>query len=218
MGPSHAWDGVAEASSFRSPNAPDSSCRSASGSWSRACRPLPGGRRAVRSNSASTCREPRSAHRNSSSRFARRCRRTDSIRVASRSKSPRRCSSRRSSRPWEVLPNSANLVYSLHSMTSEPATARLSYLQRFPVDIIKIDRQFIDELDEHPRSATLARMILQLTSGLDMVSVAEGIERPSQLRALKALGCNLGQGSLLSEPLGGGPSGAVLRCRVTIGP
>ena len=44
-------------------------------------------------------------------------------------------------------------------------------------------------------------MILQLTSGLDMVSVAEGIERPAQLRALKALGCNLGQGSLLSEPL-----------------
>ena len=77
----------------------------------------------------------------------------------------------------------------------------MSYLQRFPVDIIKIDRQFIDELDEHPRSATLAQMILQLTSGLDMVSVAEGIERPSQLRALKALGCNLGQGSLLSKPL-----------------
>ena len=77
----------------------------------------------------------------------------------------------------------------------------LSYLQRFPVDIIKIDRQFIDELDEHPRSATLAQMILQLTSGLDMVSVADGIERPSQLRALKALGCNLGQGSLLSKPL-----------------
>jgi diguanylate cyclase (GGDEF)-like protein/PAS domain S-box-containing protein len=77
----------------------------------------------------------------------------------------------------------------------------LSYLQRFPVDVIKIERQFIDELDEHPRSATLARMILQLTSGLEMVSVAEGIERPTQLRALKALGCDLGQGSLLSEPL-----------------
>ena len=77
----------------------------------------------------------------------------------------------------------------------------LSYLHRFPVDVIKIDRQFIHELDEHPRSATLARMILQMTCGLDMVSVAEGIERPSQLRALKALGCNLGQGSLLSEPL-----------------
>jgi len=77
----------------------------------------------------------------------------------------------------------------------------LSYLQRFPVDVVKIDRQFIEELDEQPRSATLAKMILQLTAGLEMVSVAEGIERPSQLRALQALGCDLGQGYLLSGPL-----------------
>jgi EAL domain-containing protein (putative c-di-GMP-specific phosphodiesterase class I) len=77
----------------------------------------------------------------------------------------------------------------------------LSYLQRFPVDIVKIDRQFIQELGDDPSEATLARMILQLTAGLDMLSVAEGIERPAQLRALQALGCDLGQGYLLSEPL-----------------
>ncbi|HYN34950.1 MAG TPA: bifunctional diguanylate cyclase/phosphodiesterase [Ilumatobacteraceae bacterium] len=80
-------------------------------------------------------------------------------------------------------------------------SSSLSHLQKFPIDVIKIDRQFIDELDEDSRSATMARMILQLTSGLDMVSVAEGIQRPTQLRALKAFGCDLGQGSLLSEPL-----------------
>jgi diguanylate cyclase (GGDEF)-like protein/PAS domain S-box-containing protein len=77
----------------------------------------------------------------------------------------------------------------------------LSYLQRFPVDIVKIDRQFVDELDEQPRNMSLARMILQLTSGLDVTSVAEGIERPAQLRALQALGCDVGQGYLLSGPL-----------------
>ena len=77
----------------------------------------------------------------------------------------------------------------------------LSYLQRFPVDVVKIDRQFVEELDEHPRTATLARMILQLTTGLDIMSIAEGIERPSQLRALQELGCDMGQGYLLSEPL-----------------
>jgi diguanylate cyclase (GGDEF)-like protein/PAS domain S-box-containing protein len=77
----------------------------------------------------------------------------------------------------------------------------LSYLQRFPVDVVKIDRQFIQELDDDPRQATLAKMILQLTAGLDVQSVAEGIERPEQLRALRALGCDLGQGYLLSEPL-----------------
>lgn len=77
----------------------------------------------------------------------------------------------------------------------------LSYLQRFPVDIVKIDRQFVDELDERPRNMSLARMILQLTAGLDVTSVAEGIERPAQLRALQALGCDVGQGYLLSGPL-----------------
>jgi len=77
----------------------------------------------------------------------------------------------------------------------------LSYLQRFPVDVIKIDRQFVDELGDHPRSTTLAKMILQLTAGLDVVSVAEGIERPAQLHELLQLGCNLGQGYLLSGPI-----------------
>jgi diguanylate cyclase (GGDEF)-like protein len=77
----------------------------------------------------------------------------------------------------------------------------LSYLQQFPVDIVKIDRQFIDELDDHPRSMSLAKMILQLTSGLEVTSIAEGIERPGQLRALQELGCDIGQGFLLSGPL-----------------
>ena len=77
----------------------------------------------------------------------------------------------------------------------------LSSLQKFPVDIVKIDRQFIEELDEKPRTMPLAEMILQLTAGLEVISIAEGIERPAQLRALKALGCDIGQGYLLSGPL-----------------
>ena len=77
----------------------------------------------------------------------------------------------------------------------------LSYLQQFPVDIVKIDRQFIDELDEKPRNMSLAKMILQLTAGLEVISIAEGIERPAQLRTLQALGCDIGQGYLLSGPL-----------------
>ena len=77
----------------------------------------------------------------------------------------------------------------------------LSYLQRFPVDVVKIDRRFIEELDEHPRTMPLAKMILQLTAGLGIESIAEGIERPAQLRTLQALGCDIGQGYLLSGPL-----------------
>ncbi len=77
----------------------------------------------------------------------------------------------------------------------------LSYLQRFPVDVVKIDRQFVSELGGGPRSSTLARMILQMTSSLEVKSVAEGIERPEQLAELRRLGCDIGQGYLLSAPL-----------------
>ena len=77
----------------------------------------------------------------------------------------------------------------------------LSYLQQFAVDIVKIDRQFVDEVDDQTHLMPLAKMILQLTAGLDVISVAEGIERPAQLEALQALGCDVGQGYLLSGPL-----------------
>ena len=77
----------------------------------------------------------------------------------------------------------------------------LSHLQRFPVDVVKIDRTLIGELGEDPGSAMLARMILQLTSGLDIASVADGIDRPSQLRTLRELGCTHGQGQVLSGPM-----------------
>ncbi len=77
----------------------------------------------------------------------------------------------------------------------------LSYLQRFPVDIVKIDRRFVEELGEAQKSSTLASMILQMTSALGVTSVAEGIENPAQLHVLRGLGCDLGQGYLLSRPL-----------------
>jgi diguanylate cyclase (GGDEF)-like protein/PAS domain S-box-containing protein len=77
----------------------------------------------------------------------------------------------------------------------------LSYLQRFPVDVVKIDPQYVDELDGQPRKMSLAAMILQLTAGLEVISIAEGIERPGQLHALQSLGCDLGQGFLLCGPL-----------------
>ncbi len=77
----------------------------------------------------------------------------------------------------------------------------LSYLQRFPVDILKIDRQFVDEVDGDAKQSSLAKMILQMSSTLEITSVAEGIERPSQLAALRQFGCDIGQGFLLSRPL-----------------
>jgi len=77
----------------------------------------------------------------------------------------------------------------------------LSYLQKFPVDVLKIDRQFVNEVDGDHRQSSLARMILQMSAALGVASVGEGIERPTQLQALRQLGCDVGQGYLLSRPL-----------------
>ena len=66
---------------------------------------------------------------------------------------------------------------------------------------MKIDRAFIEELGDGQKSSTLAEMILQMTAALGVTSVAEGIERSAQLSELRRLGCDLGQGHLLSRPM-----------------
>jgi diguanylate cyclase (GGDEF)-like protein/PAS domain S-box-containing protein len=77
----------------------------------------------------------------------------------------------------------------------------LSYLQRHPVDLLKIDRGAVAEFGTDPRGHTLTRTILQMTDSLDLLTVAEGIETTGQLRELRRFGCDLGQGYLLSRPL-----------------
>jgi EAL domain-containing protein (putative c-di-GMP-specific phosphodiesterase class I) len=77
----------------------------------------------------------------------------------------------------------------------------LSYLRRFPVDILKIDRSFVATLDSSDTEAALVRSILSLGQALELETVAEGIERPAQLRELQALGAHLGQGYFFARPL-----------------
>jgi EAL domain-containing protein (putative c-di-GMP-specific phosphodiesterase class I) len=74
----------------------------------------------------------------------------------------------------------------------------LSYLSRFPVDVIKMDRSFLSP--EHEDS-NLAAAIIALGKSLKLQVVAEGIERPEQIVALRALGCELGQGFLFGKPM-----------------
>ena len=78
----------------------------------------------------------------------------------------------------------------------------LSYLQRFPVDVLKIDRAFIEPLNRsEPASTALVSTIIGLARTMDLDIVAEGIERPDQLDRLIELGCPKGQGCLVSRPL-----------------
>jgi diguanylate cyclase (GGDEF)-like protein len=77
----------------------------------------------------------------------------------------------------------------------------LSYLRRFPVDILKVDKSFIDGLLRGPEESALARAIVRLGHSLDLQTVAEGIEEHSQLETLLALRCENGQGYLYAPPL-----------------
>lgn len=76
----------------------------------------------------------------------------------------------------------------------------LGYLKRFPIDEIKIDRSFVEELEENQQSAALVQAILALAKGLQLDVVAEGIETSGQHQLLKLLGCRLGQGYLFTGP------------------
>ncbi len=80
----------------------------------------------------------------------------------------------------------------------------LSHLQRFPVDVLKIDKSFIDPLVHHDTGSTaLVRAIIGLAGSLGLEVIAEGIEQQSQLDRLIELGCVQGQGFLMARPLAG---------------
>jgi diguanylate cyclase (GGDEF)-like protein/PAS domain S-box-containing protein len=77
----------------------------------------------------------------------------------------------------------------------------LSYLKRFPVETLKIDRSFVDELDQRSENAAIVRAIIGLGDSLGLSIIAEGVERPAQAARLQALGCHLAQGYLFGRPL-----------------
>jgi diguanylate cyclase (GGDEF)-like protein/PAS domain S-box-containing protein len=70
----------------------------------------------------------------------------------------------------------------------------LAYLHRFPADVIKIDRSFVERLGGSESDAELLRTIVQLGQSLRMVTVAEGVETAEQVLALQAMGCEFAQG------------------------
>ncbi|GAA3291024.1 GGDEF domain-containing protein [Dactylosporangium vinaceum] len=76
----------------------------------------------------------------------------------------------------------------------------LSYLKRFPVDILKIDRSFVDGITTERGDATLAEAVVQLGRALQLQTVAEGIETAEQWSTLQDLGCEFGQGYLFARP------------------
>ena len=70
-----------------------------------------------------------------------------------------------------------------------------------PVDILKIDRSFVRELDRDEQNASMVSAMIALASNLGMTPLAEGIETEAEWRALTERGCELGQGYFFSRPV-----------------
>jgi diguanylate cyclase (GGDEF)-like protein len=77
----------------------------------------------------------------------------------------------------------------------------LAYLQHLPVDELKIDRSFIQDVDGDPRRQALLKSIVGVGQGLGLTVTAEGVENDAELAVIRACGCDLIQGYLLARPM-----------------
>ena len=77
----------------------------------------------------------------------------------------------------------------------------LSYLNRFPIDVLKIDRSFVSDLQSRERSRELIKAIVSVARALRMEIIAEGVETQEQAEILIGYGCRFAQGYLYSEPV-----------------
>lgn len=119
-----------------------------------------------------------------------------------------------------VMRDTARTIATLHALKSlgvEVALddfgtgySSLSYLQQFPVDVLKIDKRFVDGVARGGGEAALTRTIVALGQTLGLRTVAEGVETAEQREALAGLGCAFGQGYLFARPLPADQAGRVL--------
>ena len=86
----------------------------------------------------------------------------------------------------------------------------LSYLHRFPIDRIKIDRAFVAGLPESRAALAVVSAVISFARALDIEVVAEGVETQAHVDALRALGCAYGQGFFYSRPVEPGRISALL--------
>ncbi len=106
-----------------------------------------------------------------------------------------------SEKSLKILSELDQLGVSLSTDDFGTGYSSLSYLQRFPFDRLKIDRSFINIMDENEKSRSIVKTILMLGENLNIEVVAEGIETASHLEKLRTLGCKSGQGYLFSRPI-----------------
>lgn len=79
--------------------------------------------------------------------------------------------------------------------------SNLSYLHRFPIDTLKVDRSFVSTMEEGSENGEIVRTVIALAKALRLSVIAEGIESIHQFHQLRILGCEFGQGFLFARPL-----------------
>ncbi len=79
--------------------------------------------------------------------------------------------------------------------------ASLAYLKSFPLDVLKIDKRFIDDIPHHQGDMDIASAIIAMGHSLNLKVLAEGVETAEQIVFLKAQGCDMYQGYLKSQPM-----------------
>ena len=92
----------------------------------------------------------------------------------------------------------------------------LSYLRSFPIDVVKIDRSFVEGIANGREEAALVRAIVRLAHGLKLKTVAEGVETEGQARRLRTAGCDSAQGFFFARPLDAREASAHLLGNTTI--
>ena len=101
----------------------------------------------------------------------------------------------------EILQSIRNLGVDIYLDDFGTGYSALSYLNQFPISVIKIDKSFIDNATVNQSDAKLVKAIVMMGQSLEMPLVAEGIETEEQWDFLQSLGCNYAQGYLMSKPL-----------------
>ena len=76
----------------------------------------------------------------------------------------------------------------------------LAHLKRFPIHALKVDQTFVDGLGTDPEDTSIVTAVVTLAHSLGLAAVAEGLETPQQLAALRAIGCDFAQGYLFGRP------------------
>jgi len=114
-------------------------------------------------------------------------------------------------RATEILNRLVDLKVSLALDDFGTGYSSLGYLKRLPFDTIKVDREFIRNVDSDRYNASLAAATIQMANGLDMKVVAEGVENWEQFDHLEKQGCHLAQGYMFGRPMVESELLAVLR-------